>query len=39
MEAPRLPTVAVTELKQEVLQDETFGDIKSLINNFKKERE
>jgi len=38
MDAPRLPTEAVSELKQEI-QEEPFGDIKTLINNFKKERE
>ena len=30
----------MSELKQELVQqEEAFGDIKSLINNFKKERE
>ncbi len=39
-EGPRLPTAVMSELKQELVQqEEAFGDIKSLINNFKRERE
>ncbi len=39
-EGPRLPTVTMSEIKQELVQhEEAFGDIKSLINNFKRERE
>lgn len=40
LEVPRLPKVIMNEIKQELAeQEDAFGDIKSLINNFKKERE